>query len=70
MDREQIDALIKNMKIQKRFTRCLKIRKSSAQIYFMRWLFTNRIELLGIDEDKSDAKRAIIEREKYVYRIC
>ncbi|MGE6515255.1 exonuclease domain-containing protein [Lysinibacillus sphaericus] len=65
MDREQIDALIKKYENPKTFyTLSKKIRKSSAQIYFMRWLFTNRIELLGVDEDKSDVKRAIIEREK------
>lgn len=38
-----------------------KIRKSSTQIYFMRWLFDNGIELLGVDEDKTEDKIAMIE---------
>ncbi|MGE7694392.1 hypothetical protein ACQKNC_09755 [Lysinibacillus sp. NPDC094177] len=64
-DREQIDKLISKYENPKTFyTLPKKIRKSSAQMYFMRWLFDNHIELLRIDEDKSDAKRAIIEREK------
>ncbi|MGY4794869.1 exonuclease domain-containing protein [Lysinibacillus fusiformis] len=64
-DREQIDGLIKKYENpQTHYTLPKKIRKSSAQVYFMRWLFDNHIELLGIDENKSDAKTATIEDGK------
>ena len=65
MDRKQIDELIKKYENpQTHYTLPKKIRKSSAQVYFMRWLFDNHIELLGIDENKSDAKTATIEDGK------
>ena len=64
-DREQIDALIKKYENPKtHYTLPKKIRKSSAQIYFMRWLFDNHIELLKADINKSEDKIAMIEGEK------
>ncbi|AVK83586.1 hypothetical protein C3943_08390 [Lysinibacillus sp. B2A1] len=61
-DREQIDGLIKKYENPKtHYTLPKKIRKSSAQLYFMRWLFDNHIELLRADVDKSEDKIALIE---------
>ncbi|WPK10270.1 exonuclease domain-containing protein [Lysinibacillus louembei] len=64
-DREQIEALIKKYENPKTYyTLPNKTRESAAELYFMRWLFDNHIELLGVDENKSDAKIATIEDGK------
>lgn len=61
-DREQIDGLIKKYENPKTYyTLPNKTRKSSAELYFMRWLFDNHIELLKADVDKSEDKIALIE---------
>ncbi|MED3799711.1 exonuclease domain-containing protein [Lysinibacillus capsici] len=65
MDREQIDGLIKKYENPKTYyTLPNKTRKSAAELYFMRWLFDNHIELLKADINKSEDKIAMIEGEK------
>ncbi|MEK5039454.1 exonuclease domain-containing protein [Sporosarcina sp. FSL K6-3457] len=65
MDSEQIDGLIRKYENPRTYyTLPTKIKGSAAEMYLMRWLFDNRIELLKADLDKSDTEKAVIEDGK------